>query len=304
MEEYIERYQKYLKNKKNYSDNTIISYQNDLNQLLTFLMEDKLLNKADSKSFSITPQIIRKYIAYLKEKKYSAKSIARKVSAIRSFFKFLYKEGIIEINPATNLVIPKTDKKLPHFLYPEEVNKLIETPWQDTPAGERDKAILEMLYGTGMRVNELINLNVGDLDLKEKTVRVLGKRSKERILPLSNPIIRAIQEYSKNRYFFNKNKFSRIIEEEALFLNRAGGRLTARSVRRIVTKYLKMAELNKKVSPHILRHSFATHLLAGGADLRSVQELLGHESLSTTQIYTHITKEHLKEIYDKSHPRS
>ncbi len=304
MEEYIERYQKYLKNKKNYSDNTIISYQNDLNQLLTFLMEDKLLNKADSKSFSITPQIIRKYIAYLKEKKYSAKSIARKVSAIRSFFKFLYKEGIIEINPATNLVIPKTDKKLPHFLYPEEVNKLIETPWQDTPAGARDKAILEMLYGTGMRVNELINLNVGDLDLKEKTVRVLGKRSKERILPLSNPIIRAIQEYSKNRYFFNKNKFSRIIEEEALFLNRAGGRLTARSVRRIVTKYLKMAELNKKVSPHILRHSFATHLLAGGADLRSVQELLGHESLSTTQIYTHITKEHLKEIYDKSHPRS
>jgi len=226
------------------------------------------------------------------------------VSTARSFFKFLHKEEIIDTNPTLNLITPKIEKKLPYFLYLQEVNKLIETPSRNKLSGIRDRAILEILYGTGIRVSELTNININDIDFNEKIIKVLGKGSKERILPLSNPVIKAIQEYVEKRHLFNKDKSAKIINENALFLNRFGGRLTARSIRRIIIKYIKIAGLNKKLSPHVLRHSFATHLLGGGADLRSVQELLGHKSLSTTQIYTHITKERLKEIYQKSHPRS
>jgi len=246
---------------------------------------------------------MRKYIVYLKKCDYSTRSICRKISTIRSFFKFISREGIVKINPTVNLLTPKIDKKLPCFLYLQEINKLIETPPGNTILGIRDRAILELLYGTGMRVGELVNLNVHDIDLYEKTVRVFGKGSKERILPLGNPSIRAIQEYITSRNLFIKNVSIIKIDLNAFLLNRFGGRLSARSIRRIIIKYMKIAGLNKKVSPHVLRHSFATHLLGGGADLRSVQELLGHESLSTTQIYTHITKERLKIIYKKSHPR-
>ncbi len=302
MKKYIETYQKYLKNEKNYSDNTIISYKNDLNQLFSFIKEYKLLRKNGIKY--IDHQIMRKFIVYLKEKKYSKRSISRKVSTARSFFKFLHKEEIIEVNPTLNLITPKIDKKLPYFLYLQEIDKLIETPPRNKLSGIRDRAILEILYGTGIRVSELTNLNIDDIDFNEKIIKVLGKGSKERILPLSNPVIKAMQEYIEKRYLFNRNKFDKTINKNALFLNRFGGRLTARSIRRIIIKYIKIAGLNKKLSPHVLRHSFATHLLGGGADLRSVQELLGHKSLSTTQIYTHITKERLKEIYQKSHPRS
>lgn len=302
MKKYIETYQKYLKNEKNYSDNTIISYKNDLNQLFSFIKEYKLLRKNGIKY--IDHQIMRKFIVYLKGKKYSKRSISRKVSTARSFFKFLHKEEIIGVNPTLNLITPKIDKKLPYFLYLQEIDKLIETPPRNKLSGIRDRAILEILYGTGIRVSELTNLNIDDIDFNEKIIKVLGKGSKERILPLSNPVIKAMQEYIEKRYLFNRNKFDKTINKNALFLNRFGGRLTARSIRRIIIKYIKIAGLNKKFSPHVLRHSFATHLLGGGADLRSVQELLGHKSLSTTQIYTHITKERLKEIYQKSHPRS
>lgn len=292
----------YLKNEKNYSNNTIISYKNDLTQFFNFVKNYKLLKKTNIKY--INHEIMRKYIVYLKENKYSRRSISRKVSSTRSFFKFIHKEGIINVNPTLNLITPKINKKLPNFLYLQEVNKFIETPSKNKPLGIRDRAILEVLYGTGIRVGELINLNISDIDFSENIIRVFGKGSKERILPLSNISIRAIQEYLKNRNLFNKNKYIKMNDKDALFLNRFGGRLTARSIRRIIIKYMKMAGLNKKLSPHVLRHSFATHLLAGGADLRSVQELLGHKSLSTTQIYTHITKERLKTIYRKSHPRS
>jgi len=247
---------------------------------------------------------MRKYIVYLKKCNYSIRSICRKISTIRSFFKYLSREGIVKINPTINLITPKIDKKLPYFLYLQEVNKLIETPTRHTIFGIRDKAILELLYGTGIRVGELVNLNIHDIDLYEKTVRVFGKGSKERILPLGNPSIEAVQEYLTRRSLFRKNISINKNDPNALFLNRFGGRLSARSIRRIIIRYMKIAGLNKKISPHVLRHSFATHLLGGGADLRSVQELLGHESLSTTQIYTHITKERLKAIYKKSHPRS
>jgi len=302
LEKHIEIYILFLKNEKNYSNNTIVSYRNDLMQLLKYLKDDKIL-KVPSVQY-IDRSIMRKYIVYLKKNNYSVRSIARKVSTIRSFFKFLLREGIIKINPTINLITPKINKKLPYFLYSQEVNKLIETPPLNTLLGIRDRAILELLYGTGIRVGELVHLNVHDIDLYEKTIRIFGKGSKERILPLSNPSIHAVEEYLASRNIFRKNVSINKNDLDALLLNRFGGRLSARNIRRIIIKYMKMAGLNKKISPHVLRHSFATHLLGGGADLRSVQELLGHESLSTTQIYTHITKERLKVIYNKSHPRS
>jgi tyrosine recombinase XerC len=302
LEKRIELYILFLKNEKNYSNHTIVSYKNDLMQLLKYLKDDKIL-KVPSVQY-IDRSIMRKYIVYLKKDNYSVRSIARKVSTIRSFFNFLLREGIIKINPTINLITPKINKKLPYFLYSQEVNKLIETPPLNTLLGIRDRAILELLYGTGIRVGELVNLNVHDIDLYEKTIRIFGKGSKERILPLGNPSIKAIEKYLASRNLFRKNISINKNDLDALLLNRFGGRLSARNIRRIIIKYMKMAGLNKKISPHVLRHSFATHLLGGGADLRSVQELLGHESLSTTQIYTHITKERLKVIYNKSHPRS
>lgn len=302
MKKYIKLYVFFLKNEKNYSNNTIISYKNDLIQLLNYLRDYKILKKNNVQY--IDRSILRKYIVYLKSCDYSARSISRKISVIRSFFKFLSREDVVKINPTINLITPKIEKKLPYFLYLQEVEKLIETPPLDTIFGIRDRAILELLYGTGMRVGELVNLNITDIDLDEKTIRVFGKGSKERILPLGDPSIKAVQEYLTGRNLFRKNISINKNDLNTLLLNRFGGRLSARSIRRIIIKYMKMAGLNKKVSPHVLRHSFATHLLGGGADLRSVQELLGHESLSTTQIYTHITKERLKIIYKKSHPRS
>lgn len=302
LNKYIELYAFFLKNEKNYSNYTIISYRNDLIQFFNYLKLYRILK--DDKIEYVDRSVMRKYIVYLKKSDYSARSISRKISTVRSFFKFCLREGIIKVNPTINLITPKIDKKLPYFLYLQEVNKLIETPLKNTILGIRDRAILELLYGTGIRVGELVNLNICNIDLYEKTIIVFGKGSKERILPLGNPSIRAIQEYLTSRNLFEKKIFVNKNDLEALFLNRLGGRLTTRSIRRIIIKYMKMAGLNKKISPHVLRHSFATHLLGGGADLRSVQELLGHKSLSTTQIYTHITKERLKTIYKKSHPRA
>jgi len=302
LKEHINSYISFLKNEKNYSNNTVISYKNDLLQLLNYLKDYKIIKKNNIQY--IDRSIMRKYIVYLKKCDYSVRSICRKISTVRSFFKFLSREGIVDINPTINLITPKIKKKLPSFLYLEEINKLIETPTGHTISGIRDRAILELLYGTGMRVGELVNLNISDIDLYEKTVRVFGKGSKERILPLGNPSIKAVKKYLTVRNIFRKNISINKNDLDALFLNRFGGRLSVRSIRRLIIKYMKIAGLNKKISPHVLRHSFATHLLGGGADLRSVQELLGHESLSTTQIYTHITKERLKVIYKKSHPRS
>ena len=302
MKKYIELYAFFLKNEKNYSYYTIVSYRNDLIQFFNYLKLYRILK--DDKIEDVDRSVMRKYIVYLKKSDYSARSISRKISTVRSFFKFCLREGIIKVNPTINLITPKINKKLPYFLYLQEVNKLIEAPLKNTIFGIRDRAILELLYGTGIRVGELVNLNICNIDLYEKTIIVFGKGSKERILPLGNPSIRAIQEYLTSRNLFEKKLFVNKNDLEALFLNRLGGRLTTRSIRRIIIKYMKMAGLNKKISPHVLRHSFATHLLGGGADLRSVQELLGHKSLSTTQIYTHITKERLKTIYKKSHPRA
>jgi len=300
MKKLINIFMDYLINEKNFSKHTVLSYENDLFGFYHYLMNSRMHESIQD----INHFTIRKYIAYLKEKKYSRKSIARKASSIRSFFKYLLRKRIIVENPALNLVTPKIDKKLPSFLYIQEINCLIDSIDTGKPQGKRDKTILEILYGTGMRVSELVHLNMNDLDLIENTVRVFGKGSKERILPLSKPCIKAL-----NNYFLIREEHylkSKIADKKnsIVFLNRFGGRLTTRSICRIIQKRIKESGLNKKISPHALRHTFASHLLDGGADLRSVQELLGHESLSTTQIYTHITKERLKSVYHKTHPRS
>ena len=298
MKKLINEFKSHLKDEKNYSNHTILSYETDLWQFYRYLIS---LNKTNS-IHDINHYTIRKYIVYLKENNFSRKSIARKISTLRSFFKYLLKERTILSNPSLNLITPKIDKKLPGFLYVQENNQLIDSINIRTSKGKRDKAILEILYGTGMRVSELTNLDMNDIDFDEKMVRVFGKGSKERILPLNQHCIEALDNYlSVRKSFYLKGKK---INRNILFLNRFGNRLTARSICRIINQCLMNSGLDKKISPHVLRHTFASHLLGGGADLRSVQELLGHESLSTTQIYTHITKERLKSIYQKSHPRS
>lgn len=285
----IEKFVNYLKTERHYSPHTISNYKMDLVSLGTFL-----------KAKNIDRSAARQYLLALEKKRYSRRSIARKLSSARSFFRFLTREKIAEQNPFENLLTPKLPKKLPNFLYPEELKSLLEAPDQTSPLGLRDGAILEVIYGTGLRVTEILRINLSDVDFDEGEIKVLGKGSKERIVLFGSHARTALQKYLQEaRPLLVPDK-----NQRALFVNRRGGRLTSRSLERIICFYAKKAGISKKVTPHTLRHSFATHLLAGGADLRMVQELLGHVSLSTTQVYTHITKERLKEVYDSAHPRA
>jgi integrase/recombinase XerC len=234
----------------------------------------------------------------MRAKSYAKRTIARKLASLRSFFKFLYREGLIKNNPISAISTPKLDKKLPVVLDVDKVARLVQSPPDDTPEGSRDRAMLETLYSTGMRVSELVGLDIGDIDFISEVVKVLGKGSKERLIPIGRPAVDAIRRY------LDKRKKRRVKENDAVFLNKSGRRLTDRSVRRVLDKYIRMTSIMEHVSPHSMRHSFATHLLDRGADLRSVQELLGHMNLSTTQIYTHVTMERLKSAYDKAHPRA
>ncbi|MDZ4383760.1 MAG: site-specific tyrosine recombinase/integron integrase, partial [Thermodesulfovibrionia bacterium] len=222
-------------------------------------------------------------------------SISRKLATIRSFFKYLHKEGYVKKNPAKLVSSPKIPKSLPRFLTIDETFALMEAAKGDTFQATRDKSILEFLYSSGLRVSELTMLNINDFDIKESLIRVKGKGKKERIIPIGSKAMEAIKNYLSERISLKK-------KSQALFLNNRGGRLTQRSIRRILIKYARMIALKGSLSPHVLRHTFATHLLHGGADLRSIQELLGHSSLSTTQKYTHVDISHLMEVYDKAHP--
>ena len=243
----------------------------------------------------------RAYLALLNEKGYSKATVARKLATLRSFYKFLIKSGQISSNPLSAVRTPKQEKKLPRFLEYEEIKKLLETPPLDTWLGARDRAILETLYSTGIRVSELVGLNMDDIDFLGEVVHIRGKGKKERIAPISSSALQTIQHYME---FRNKRAQSNTnFDSKVLFVNKHGQRLSTRSVRRKMDKYLRMAGLDPNISPHTLRHSFATHMLNNGADLRSVQELLGHQSLSTTQVYTHLTTRKLKEVYDHAHPR-
>jgi len=244
---------------------------------------------------------VRAYLGNLNEHQYSKSTIARKLATLRSFYKFLVKRRVVQSNPVAVIRTPRQKKELPRFLEYEEVKRLLETPDTSKWLGARDRAILETLYSTGIRVSELVGLNMGDVDFLGEVAHILGKGKKERIAPISTSALQAIQNYLefRNKRAQNNPEF----RSKVLFLNKHGGRLSTRSVRRKMDKYLKICGLDPGISPHTLRHSFATHMLNNGADLRSVQELLGHQSLSTTQIYTHLTTRKLKEVYDNAHPR-
>jgi integrase/recombinase XerC len=257
--------------------------------------------EVDPRLLAVDVDEARTYLAYLNSKGYSKATIARKLATLRSFYKFLVKTGRCPSNPLTAIRTPKQDKKLPRFLEFEEVKRLLETPPTDSWLGARDRAILETLYSTGLRVSELVSLNMDDIDFLSEVIHIRGKGKKERITPISSSALQAIQHYME---FRNKRAQSNDhFDSRVLFVNKHGQRLSTRSVRRKMDKYLKTAGLDPAISPHTLRHSFATHMLNNGADLRSVQELLGHQSLSTTQVYTHLTTKRLKEVYEDAHPR-
>lgn len=285
-DKYIEKFIRYLEIEKNYSKHTIVNYRIDLEDFRGFLNVTPL-EKVDY-------LVLRKYLALLKEKRMGSRSISRKLSSLRSFFKFLVREGYLKINPTVSLFSPKLEKHLPSFLTEEEMSRLIDAAECKDTLGYRDKAILETFYSTGIRISELVHLSLDDVDFISGIVKVLGKGRKERIVPIGDKAVTALRAYLEHRE----------AHSEALFLNHRGGRITDRGVRNIVKKYLGIAGTRSGISPHTLRHSFATHLLNRGADLRSVQELLGHVNLSTTQIYTHLTTERLKSVYDKAHPRA
>ncbi len=298
MNDAVKRFASYLEGEKNSSGETVRNYLSDLKQFSVFAGPGK-------KPAEVSRQDIRRFIAHLRQKKNSPASIARKLSSLRSFFSFLTEEGIVPSSPAQGIAAPRQKKKLPRFLQVKEAAMLVEAPDTSGVTGLRDRAILELLYSTGMRVRELTQLRVESVDLIAGLVKVLGKGKKQRILPVGEKALEALALYIARRSELSrKDKNCPGPDSTALFLNCRGGRLTPRSICRIMDKYITAACRKEGVSPHTLRHSFATHLLEAGADLRSIQELLGHSSLATTQIYTHTTTGRLKSVYDKAHPRA
>jgi integrase/recombinase XerC len=290
MDRTIEKFLDYLKIERNASLHTVRNYARDLMSLR------KALNETPWEK--VTLIALRQFVAHERAQGMSKATVARRVAVIRSFFRFLHREGYISTNPALGLISPKQERKLPAFLSVEEAFRLMEVPKGERWETDRDRAILETLYSTGLRVSELVSLRIRDVDLIGGTLRVVGKGQKERMVPIGSYGIRAIHRY------LEKLGPKRDLPDRPLFQNRSGKALTDRSVRRILKKYWAQLGSTLKISPHALRHSFATHLLDRGADLRSVQELLGHSSLTTTQIYTHVTTERLKKVYDSYHPRA
>ncbi len=288
-----------LEHEKGFSEHTLRAYHKDLLQFDNFLKIEKRVSLKN-----INHLLLRKFLSVLRSRDYSKTTIARKLASIRSFFKYLIQEGELVSNPFEVLRTPKLEKKLPHFLSISDVDVLLKTPDCSSLMGLRDMAILETLYSTGIRVSELVGLDEGDIDYFGGMIKVHGKGKKERLVPVGSHAIKAINEYINLRTKNNKVKSKSINKGSPLFLNKYGNRLTARSVARSLDKYLKMSGINLLTSPHTFRHSFATHLLDKGADLRTVQEMLGHSNLSTTQVYTHVSTERIKSVYEKSHPRS
>jgi integrase/recombinase XerC len=317
----IHEFLDYLKFEKHFSEHTAKCYHADLEQFCQYLsgggshplegwsgsdqhagsVATQTETKIEQLLLALTTDSVRAYMASLNEKQYSKSTTARKLATLRSFYKFLVKRGHLTTNPVMAVRTPKQDKRLPKFLEYDQVKKLLETPPTDNWLGARDRAIMETLYSTGVRVSELVALNIEDVDFLGEALHVRGKGKKERLTPIGSSALQAIQHYMefRNRRAQGNGNF----DPKVLFVNKHGKRLSTRSVRRKMDKYLKMAGLDPSISPHTLRHSFATHMLNNGADLRSVQELLGHQSLSTTQVYTHLTTKKLKEVYDNAHPR-
>jgi integrase/recombinase XerC len=298
LENSIPRFLRFLKVERNCSDLTIKSYREDLDLLCQYLTDS--MGQPPHPS-AITPLDLRTYVSALHEAGYAKSSVARRLASLRSYFRFAQREGLCDSNPAKPLRNPRRERKLPHFLSSREIGKLLSAPPRSDPMGLRDRAILETLYSAGLRVSELVGINLDDLDLVDGLVRVRGKGKRERLAPLGSYAVKAIHAWLKQRSPANGQTKK---EASAVFLNKFGKRLTTRSVARMLEKYLKITGLDLRTSPHTLRHSFATHLLDGGADIRSVQELLGHKSLVTTQIYTHVSTAGLRQAYEKAHPRA
>ncbi len=301
----IEQFIEYLSNQKRYSLHTIRNYQIDLRQFSEFVTLREARSEGENSNAGITmidSQVIRAYLGSLYGQ-FRRSTIARKLSAVRSFFLFLERKGLTKWNPAADIATPKLEKYMPTYLLVDEVFRLLERPEKEKPLGLRDLAILEVLYSCGFRVSELEALTMSSIDFDERLVRVIGKGDKERIVPIGRQALQAVRNYLEaTQYLRPRNVY--ISRDEPLFINFRGGALSGRSIGRIIKKYAIESGLTADVSPHSMRHTFATHLLDGGADLRAVQELLGHESLSTTQKYTHVSLDRLMEVYDKAHPRS
>lgn len=286
---YIDKFINYIEIEKNYSPHTCKNYRRDLEEFGNFLKSNSVSDIKDIDYF-----FLRKFLSLLNKKKLSKRTVSRKISTLKSFFKLLLREKIIKNNPASSLIYPRLDKPLPKFLTESQVKTVLELPDTTKILGLRDKAILEFLYSTGARVSEMVSLKKEDLDLLGGVAKAVGKGRRERLLPLGQPAVEAIRQYLRRRQD----------QERALFLNKNNKPLGDRGVRFVISSYIKKAALLFKVSPHVFRHSFATHLLNRGADLRSVQELLGHSSISTTQVYTHVSLDSLKKVYQKTHPRA
>jgi len=306
METYLDRFITHAKVERNFSRHTLVNYSSDLKSFINFLKRDGIysLDKVDRLE-------VRRFLAYLARKNFEKSTIARKLSSLRSFFKFLTQEKIIAQNPTIYIPTPRRMKKVPSFLDLDEVGLLLELPDSRTLLGLRDRAVLEILYGSGLRVSELVNLNIRDVDFLGGMIKVKGKGAKERLVPIGQIGLSSIERYLGMRRVLEKEDSSKIrslenlyYSNEPLFLNRQGARLGGQSVNRLLNKYIRRASIKKGVSPHTLRHTFATHLLDAGCDLRAVQEMLGHAALSTTQIYTHVTTERLKKVYKRYHPRA
>jgi integrase/recombinase XerC len=299
VQEALAEYLRHLSLEKNASAHTVKSYREDLTQAIDFFCT-RLGNQA-LRPEQLTTRLLRAHLAWLSEQGYARSTIARRLAALRSWCRFLCRQGILATNPALGLRGPRQDKRLPHFVSREDMTRLLEAPPTATPLGLRDRAILETLYSAGLRVSELTGLNVEDVELCDGVARVRGKGRKERLALLGPPAVAAIQRWLPER---QNLAGPRAAHQPALFLNRNGTRLSSRSVGRLLEKYLALAGLDPRTSPHTLRHSFATHLLDAGADIRSVQELLGHRSLATTQVYTHVNTQRLRDSYHKAHPRA
>ncbi|HET9530166.1 MAG TPA: tyrosine recombinase XerC [Blastocatellia bacterium] len=305
MQEYVDRFYNHLKYERNVSEHTLRNYMSDLEQFYDYLCPvDSQGNRRPIDVRQIDHITIREYLAKLYQEKRKKTSIARKLATLRTFFRFLCREQVMEANPARLVSSPRLEKKLPKVLSVEDVIRFIETPDTDTVLGKRDRAILELLYATGMRVSELAGLNLEDVDFKNESIRVRGKGRKERIVPFGSKAKQALQEYLgvRGELLIEAPEDQR--DPLVLFLNYQGTRITTRSVGRMIDKYVRECAVMYDLSPHSLRHSFATHLLSAGADLRAIQEMLGHARLSTTQIYTQVSMEHLIQVYDKAHPKA
>ena len=298
MQEAVERFLRYLRVERNASQLTVKSYREDLTALVEYLIE---LHGTAPRPSAVDTVELRGYVAALHEAGYAKTTIARRLASLRSFFRFGQREGWTDSNPARPLRNPRKARALPHFLSSDDIERLLSAPPKSEPLGLRDRAILEVLYSAGLRVSELAGLNLSDVDARSATLRVRGKGRRERIAPVGSYALKALDEWNEVRQISPREKAG---SEGPVFVNKSGRRLTTRSIGRLLEKHLRATGLDRRTTPHTLRHSFATHLLDRGADIRSVQELLGHKSLVTTQIYTHVSTAGLRAAYLRAHPRA